>query len=219
MTIYNSHEASHGSSPAFLRKRGASGQPSILWLLRDHFVNNVDADGSGHLSRDDLFEHIKDHHGPRSYIQVTYAESQGVQRSDGGMWGPTRLSHAEGALGCPYIETSKPLKNDTDLARQRPILRDATSRQTHVAAPGSPLSVRMYTSIVAKNFCVGPWLPKSTRSKEPKNTQLAVVGCSFAQWDCFEPIRVVCTFLVFHSWCRKTLRQTKLEVKKSPLML
>eukprot|EP00435_Cladocopium_sp_Y103_P020897 s662_g5.t1 len=39
---------------------GASGQPSILWLLRDHFVNNVDADGSGHLSRDDLFEHIKD---------------------------------------------------------------------------------------------------------------------------------------------------------------
>lgn len=39
---------------------GASGQPSILWLLRDHFVNNVDADGSGHLSRDDLFEHIKE---------------------------------------------------------------------------------------------------------------------------------------------------------------
>ena len=38
---------------SFPRPSGASGQPSILWLLRDHFVNNVDADGSGHLSRDD----------------------------------------------------------------------------------------------------------------------------------------------------------------------
>jgi len=50
------------SSPAksIATPTGASGQPSILWLLRDHFVNNVDADGSGHLSRDDLFEHIKE---------------------------------------------------------------------------------------------------------------------------------------------------------------
>ena len=47
--------------PATCRHRaGDSGQPSILWLLRDHFVNNVDADGSGHLSREDLFDHIKE---------------------------------------------------------------------------------------------------------------------------------------------------------------
>ncbi|CAJ1412452.1 unnamed protein product [Effrenium voratum] len=38
---------------------GASA-PSILSHLREHFANNIDADGSGHLSREDLFEHIKE---------------------------------------------------------------------------------------------------------------------------------------------------------------
>ena len=56
-------------SSQFPTKSGASGQPSILWLLRDHFVNNVDADGSGHLSRDDLFEHIKESRESRETVK------------------------------------------------------------------------------------------------------------------------------------------------------
>lgn len=56
-------------SGQFPTKSGASGQPSILWLLRDHFVNNVDADGSGHLSRDDLFEHIKESRESRETVK------------------------------------------------------------------------------------------------------------------------------------------------------
>lgn len=33
---------------------------SVLAMLRDYFLSNVDADGSGHLSKQELFEHIKE---------------------------------------------------------------------------------------------------------------------------------------------------------------
>jgi len=33
---------------------------SVLAVLRDHFVSSVDADGSGRLSRQELFDHIRD---------------------------------------------------------------------------------------------------------------------------------------------------------------
>ncbi|CAE7195712.1 desi1 [Symbiodinium pilosum] len=56
-------ESSAPSSP--MRSRGPSpisppGQASILCLLRSHFLDNVDADGSGHFTKEELFDHIKE---------------------------------------------------------------------------------------------------------------------------------------------------------------
>ena len=54
-----------GSLPSSPSKSNAGspvspGQASILCLLRIHFLDNVDADGSGHFTREELFDHIKE---------------------------------------------------------------------------------------------------------------------------------------------------------------
>ena len=55
-------EGSATSSPAKSNRSPLSppGQVSILCLLRGHFLGNVDADGSGHFTREELFDHIKE---------------------------------------------------------------------------------------------------------------------------------------------------------------
>ena len=55
-------EGSVTSSPARSNVSPTSppAQASVLCLLRDHFLDNVDADGSGHFTREELFDHIKD---------------------------------------------------------------------------------------------------------------------------------------------------------------
>ena len=55
-------EGSVTSSPAKSNVSPISppGQVSILCLLRGHFLGNVDADGSGHFTREELFDHIKE---------------------------------------------------------------------------------------------------------------------------------------------------------------